>query len=271
MRVVQRLGGMLSAAFLLAASNSALACHQTGHAERCVTGYSPSSVSSDAAATVDIVGRRFGSDLHRTGWQVMYGTGTAALGRATVRSWAPATIQVQLPTGLAAGSYWLALYNVDGQLRSNQLAGLTVRSFTLSPAQPGIVAPAPGPFSPQFFDVAVTLTRLVTRESGDSASDGDWIVNFAAHPRVNSLHTGLGGRATPGRKTSVTGVLSVQSGPSGCVSGPTRTSRVSCTSSIAMQTSSSCTSSRSYSPTAMARSCMIWSPAPPTRPVLDSA
>jgi hypothetical protein len=118
----------------------------------------------------------------------MYGTGADALGRATVRTWAPASIQVQLPTGLAAGSYWLALYNADGQLRSNRLAGLTVRSFTLSPAQPGIVAPAPGPFAPEFFDVAVTLTRLIARESGDSASDGDWIVNFAAHPTGEFPH-----------------------------------------------------------------------------------
>jgi hypothetical protein len=168
----------LLAAVFVVTPNSAFACHQTGHTERCITGYSPSAVSSGAAATVDIVGSRFGSDLHRTGWQVFYGTGAAALGPVTVRSWAPASIRVQLPS-LAAGTYWLALYNRDGQRRSNQLAGLMVQRYILSPVTPGLVAP--GPSFPEF-DVAVTLRSIFAGEAGDSASDGDWIIHFNAAP-----------------------------------------------------------------------------------------
>jgi hypothetical protein len=179
-RIVQLLGGLLAAVFVVTPP-SAFACHQTGHTERCVTGYSPSTVSSGAAATVDIIGSRFGSDLHRSGWQVFYGTGAAALGPATVRSWAPASIRVQLPS-LAAGTYWLALYNRDGQRRSNQLAGFMVQPYILSPVTPGLVAPAPRPSVPEFYDVAVTLRSVFAGEAGDSASDGDWIIHFNAAP-----------------------------------------------------------------------------------------
>src|SRR5687767_13597833 len=82
--VVQRLGGMVAAAFVLAASSSAFACHLSGHAARCVTGYKPSSVSSGAAAVVDVVGRDLGNDLHAAGWRVSYGTGAGPARWATV-------------------------------------------------------------------------------------------------------------------------------------------------------------------------------------------
>jgi hypothetical protein len=168
-----------------------------------VTGYSPAMV--DPGAAVTIMGNSFGSSQGTR--IVQYGLmgSTAPAGAiTTIRRWSGSAIDVQLPAPMAAGTYWLAIYD-GGRLRGNQLAGLTVRGVSSGGPKPTIpftgVTPLPpevreklaaGLASSRPHDVTITLERLYPvisgafTATGDTATPGDWIVVFSAAAESSS-------------------------------------------------------------------------------------
>lgn len=93
----------------------------TAWAQR-VTGYDPTMVTPTELVVIQ------GTDLGRVrdGRILKYGTGTAALGEIrSIRRWTDTEIWVPLPE-LPSATYWLAVYDAEGRLLSNQLRRLRV-------------------------------------------------------------------------------------------------------------------------------------------------